>query len=212
MGVTVTSYLTAVMIDAIIRIQSRQVRNRKKHKPVKVLIPVNLRKMFDSSSLRNFVLYVTPGIDPRLGDYTLEEIAKLVQNQMAIMNTKKQMQAKISKNVGDEKALIIKLMPLFIKNIAMKMVFNAVGEKKSCLALSNLGACVLPPEIEKYVSRMGFVLGVQADAPYNTGLITFKDKMYLNFIRNIQEPLLEREFHAVLKENGIKSIVESNTR
>ena len=200
------------MIDAIIRIQSRQIRSRKKHKPVKVLIPVNLRKMFDSSSLRNFVLYVTPGIDPRLGEYTLEEIAKLVQNQMAIMNTKKQMQAKISKNVGDEKALIIKLMPLFIKNIAMKMVFNAVGEKKSCLALSNLGACVLPPEIEKYVSRMGFVLGVQADAPYNTGLITFKDKMYLNFIRNIKEPLLEREFHAVLKENGIKSIVESNTR
>lgn len=212
MGVTVTSYLTAVMIDAIIRIQSRQVRSRKKHKPVKVLIPVNLRKMFGSSSLRNFVLYVTPGIDPRLGDYTLEEIAKLVQNQMAIMNTKKQMQAKISKNVGDEKALIIKLMPLFIKNIAMKMVFNAVGEKKSCLALSNLGVCILPPEIEKYVSRMGFVLGVQADAPYNTGLITFKDKMYLNFIRNIKEPLLEREFHAVLKENGINSTVESNTR
>ena len=59
---------------------------------------------------------------------------------------------------------------------------------------------------------MGFVLGVQADAPYNTGLITFKDKMYLNFIRNIKEPLLEREFYAVLKENGVRSIVESNTR
>ena len=212
MGVTVTSFLTAVMISAIVRIQDRQVKNRKKHKPIKILIPVNLRKMFPSESLRNFVLYVTPGIDPRLGEYTLEETAKLIQSQMALMNTKKQMQAKISKNVGDEKALIIKLMPLFIKNITMKMVFNAVGEKKSCLALSNLGVCKLPSEIEKYVSRMGFVLGVQADAPYNTGLITFKDKMYLNFIRNIKEPLLEREFYAVLKENGVRSIVESNTR
>ncbi len=212
LGVTVTSYLTAVMITAIGRIQDRSIKNRRKQKPIKVLIPVNLRKMFPSESLRNFVLYVTPGIDPRLGEYTLEETARLVQSQMAIMNTEKQMRAKIAKNVGDEKALIIKLMPLFIKNIAMKMVFNAVGEKKSCLALSNLGVCKLPPEIEKYVSRMGFVLGVQADAPYNTGLITFRDKMYLNFIRNIKEPLLEREFYSVLKENGVNAVIESNTR
>jgi len=212
MGVTVTSFLTAVMITAIMRIQDKQMKSRKRHKPIKVLIPVNLRKMFPSESLRNFVLYVTPGIDPRLGDYTLDEIAKLIQSQMAIMNTKKQMQAKIAKNVGDEKALIIKLMPLFIKNIAMKIVFNAVGEKKSCLALSNLGVCKLPPEIEKYVTKMGFVLGVQANAPYNSGLITFKDKMYLNFIRNIKEPLLEREFSSVLKENGIKATVEGNSR
>ena len=210
--VTVTSFLTAVMVHAVERIQARKIKNRKRRKPVKVLIPVNLRKMFPSKSLRNFVLYVTPGIDPRLGDYTVAETAALIQGQMAIMNTPKQMRAKIAKNVGDEKALIIKLMPLFIKNLAMKMVFNAVGERKSCLALSNLGVCALPPQMEKYVAKMGFVLGVQANAPYNTGLITYKDKMYLNFIRNIKEPLLEKEMYAVLKELDIPVTAESNSR
>ena len=210
--VTVTSYLSAALILAAMRIQERKVKNIKRRKPVKILVPVNLRKMFPSESLRNFVLYVTPGVDPRLGEYSFEEIARLFNSQMLLMNTKKQMAAKIAKNVGDEKALIIKLMPLFIKNLTMKLVFNAVGERKSCLALSNLGVCTLPPEMEKYVSRMGFVLGVQASAPYNSGLITYKDKMYFNFIRNIKEPLLERELYEVFKELGIRPVVEGNTR
>lgn len=212
MKVTVTSLFSAIMLTAAARIQEKKVRNIKRRKPVKILIPVNLRKMFPSCSLRNFVLYVTPGIDPRYGEYTVQEAASLIQSQMAIMNTPKQMRARIAKNVGDEKALIIKLMPLFIKNLAMKMVFNAVGERKSCFALSNLGVCTLPPEIDKYVTKMGFVLGVQAKAPYNTGLITYKDKMYLNFVRNIKEPLLEREFYQVLKELNIKTVAESNSR
>ncbi len=210
--VTVTSYFSAALILATMRIQERKIKKIKMKRPVIILVPVNLRKLFDSKSLRNFVLYVTPGIDPRLGEYSFEEIARLFNNQLLLMNTPKQMAAKIAKNVGDEKALIIKLMPLFIKNLAMKLVFNAVGERKSCLALSNLGVCSLPSEMEKYVTRLGFVLGVQASAPYNSGLITYKDKMYLNFIRNIKEPLLEKEFYEVLKELGIRPCVESNTR
>lgn len=42
--------------------------------------------------------------------------------------------------------LFVKIMPLFIKNFAMKMVFNAIGERKSCLSLSNLGRVELPEE------------------------------------------------------------------
>jgi hypothetical protein len=168
--------------------------------------------MFPSESLRNFALYVSPGVDPRYGEYTLDEVCSIVQNQMQLQNTPKLMRARIAKNVGDEKLLIIKLVPLFIKNFIMKMVFNAVGERKSCFALSNLGVCSFPPEMEQHIERMGVVLGVQANAPYNVGLISYKDKMYLNFIRNIKEPRLERAFYEVIRELGIRPIVESNSR
>ena len=46
--------------------------------PVKVLIPVNLRKIFNSGTLRNFVLYASPSIDPRLGEYTFEELCDMI--------------------------------------------------------------------------------------------------------------------------------------
>ena len=211
-GVTVTAFLASALIIASLNLQEKEVRRPKRRRPVKVLIPVNLRKMFPSESLRNFALYVSPGVDPRYGEYTLDEVCSIVQSQMQLQNTPKLMRARIAKNVGDEKLLFIKLVPLFIKNFIMKMVFNAVGEKKSCFALSNLGICAFPPEMENHITRMGVVLGVQANAPYNVGLISYKDKMYLNFIRNIKEPRLERAFYEVLRDLGIRPIVESNAR
>ncbi|MBO5286610.1 MAG: alpha/beta hydrolase fold domain-containing protein [Clostridia bacterium] len=211
-GVTVTAYMTAVLMMATMRVQYKQVKNVKRHKPIKVLIPVNLRKMFSSSTLRNFVLYTTPSIDPRYGEYTFEEIAKSVYHQMCLNITPKKMGAMIATNVGDESAFIIKIAPLFLKNLVMKLVFNAVGEKKSCFTFSNLGLVKLPREMEEHVERLDFVLGVQSHAPYNTSLITYGGKMYFNVIRNIKEPLLERELYKVFKSLGIRPRAESNMR
>ena len=92
----------------------------------------------------------------------------------------------------------------------MKAVFKIVGERKSCLALSNLGAVKLPEIMEKYVERMDFILGVQATAPYNCGVLSFKDTLYINFIRNIKESGLEYHFHRVLQEFGLPVEVQSN--
>lgn len=124
--------------------------------------------------------------------------------------TDKQLAAKITKNVRSEKAFILKIMPLFIKNIAMKFAYNMVGEKKSCMTLSNLGVVTIPEEMEKYVSRMDFVLGMQAETHNNCGVISYNGKIYLNFARNIAQPTLERLFFTRLVKMGIHVTIESN--
>ena len=101
---------------------------------------------------------------------------------------------------------------LFLKNIIMKTVFNAVGEKKSCFNFSNLGVATLPDELAKHVKRLDFVLACQAASPYNTSAITYDGKLYLNVIRNIKNPVLEREIYSVLRELNLPHTVESNTR
>jgi len=104
----------------------------------------------------------------------------------------------------------VNLMPLFIKNIVMKAVFNAVGERKSCLSLSNLGAVRLPDAMMPYVKRMDFILGVQATQPNNCSVISFGDTIYVNFIRNTRESGLEYHFFRVLQSHGLSVIAESN--
>ncbi len=208
--VSVTEFLCAAMMQAIMNIQAGKVPDKRRRKPVKVLIPVNLRKLFPSRSLRNFALYTTPEIDPKLGDYTFAEICKVVHHHMGLEVNAKQMSTRIATNVGDEKLFIVKIMPLFIKNIVMKVVFNVVGERKSCLSLSNLGAVRLPEAMMPYVERLDFILGVQASAPHNCGVISFGDTLYINFIRNIRESELEYNFYKVLRDMGIPVSVESN--
>ena len=209
---TVTEFLTAAMMQAILRLQAEKVPHRSRRKPVKVLVPVNLRSLVPSKTLRNFALFITPELDPKLGDYSFDEICKSVHHRMGIDNTAKQMSMKIAANVNSEKSPILKVMPLFVKNAAMKAVFDAVGERKSCLCMSNLGNVRLPEVMRQYVTRMDFIIGVPSCSAYNCALLSYGGTTYINLVRSIEEPELEMHFYKVLRELGIHVKVESNQR
>ena len=211
-GISVTELLCAAMMQAILGIQAKDVPRRAARKPVKVLLPVNLRTLFPSATLRNFASYITPEIDPRMGDCSFDELCQLVHHKMGMENNRRTMRAKFAANVASERSPVLRVMPLFIKNIAMKAVFDAVGECKSCLCLSNLGRVELPEVMTPYVTRMDFIIGVQARAPHNCGVITWNGTAYINCIRNIREPALELAFYRVLHRLGLPVKVESNTR
>ncbi len=211
-GVSITVFLTAAMMQAVMEIQEEILPPHAKRKAVKILVPVNLRKMFPSKSLRNFVLYFTPEIHPGTGIYSFEEICKVVYHQMGIELTPHRMRARMTTNVNNEKATIVKVMPLFLKNIVMKLVFNAVGERKSCFTLSNLGAVQIPDEMKPYIERFDFVISPQASAPHNCAALSYGDTLIVNFIRNTKEPILEAKFHDVMRRQGIHMKVESNGR
>lgn len=208
--VSMTTFLSAALMQAILNLQAQQIPNRRYRKYVRLLIPVNLRRLFPSKSIRNFALYTTPEVDPKLGDYSFEELCQIIQHRMALDVTPKQMSARIATNVKSERVFLLKITPLFIKNLVMKAVFLAVGERKSCLCLSNLGQVTLPKEMEGYVERMDFILSSQAMSPHNCGVLSYGDTLYINFTRNIVEPNLEREFFLVLREMGLPVEVQSN--
>lgn len=207
---TLTVFLSAVIMKALLNLQKEKVSDIRKRKRIKLLIPVNLRSLFPSKTLRNFAMYTVPELDPRLGEYTFDEICKIIEHKMGTEITQKHMGSVIATNVNDEKSAFVRLIPLPLKNIVMKAIFDSVGEKKSCLSFSNLGLVQLPEIMRQYVRRMDFILGVQAAAPYNCGMLSYNDTVYINFIRNIRHAELERHFFAVLQDMGIPVTVESN--
>ena len=207
---TLTVFMSAVMMQALLKLQNEKNPNIKRQKRIKLLIPINLRNLFPSSTLRNFAMYTVPELDPRIGAYSFEEICRIIQHKMGAEFTAKHMSCVIATNVNDEKNPLIRLIPLPLKNMVMKAVFDSVGEKKSCLTLSNLGQVKIPEAMAQYVRRFDFILGVQAAAPYNCGMLSYGDTIYINFIRNIQDAELERHFYAVLQELGLPAVAESN--
>ncbi len=210
-NVTVTTFLGAAMMDALQNMQAQYVSNPMKRKAVKVQLPVNLRNLFPSTTLRNFALYTTPEVDPRLGHYDFRELCDVVRSTMALEVNPKFMSSMIATNVSSERIFAIRMVPLFIKNIIMKMVFDSVGERKACLSLSNLGLVKLPEEMRPYVDRFDFILGVQSSAPYNCGVVSYEKTTCINFIRNIRESDLEYHFFKVLQGLGLEVEVESNS-
>jgi len=209
---SITEYLTAALIVAIDRIQRRKKPYSNRLKPVKIGVPVNLRAFFPSKTLRNFSSYVNPGIEPKYGIYNFDEILSVVKHSMALEITQKTLLAKFTTNVMVERNLALRIIPLFMKNIAMKAVFLMTGDRLTATSCSNLGVQHLPPEMAQYVTRMDFIIGPLSSNPVACAAGTYNGTCYINFTRTIREPDVEREFFRFLVKQGIRVRVESNQR
>ena len=210
-GVSLTAFLASAMLMALQNLQKEEIPDPRKRKLLKVQIPVNLRQLFPSKTLRNFALFTIPEIDPRLGEYSFQEICRLVHHHVGIDVTAKQMSRRIAANVGPERSFAIRLLPLFLKNPILKIAFNLAGERLSCITMSNLGAVQLPEEMMPFVERMEFTLSVPATRAHHCGITSFKSTVYVNMVRNIRESGLEYHFFCVLRDLGIPVEVQSNS-
>lgn len=207
-GVTVTELLVAVFMYALYNIQKRQ--RPRKLLPVKVSVPVNLRNFFETCTLRNFSSYINPEINANWGEYSFDEIVHLVHHQLRVELTAKTLASKMSKNVKAEKSLFVRLLPLFLKNIAIHMIYNMTGENRMTSTLTNLGPLKLPEEMAAHVERFDVMLGAPRYNRVNCAVCSYKDSLNIGFTSIIREADVEREFFTQLVKIGVHVKIESN--
>jgi len=208
-GATINEFLTAVLIQAIYGIQQAEKRASRKKKAVKVCIPINPRRYFESRTLRNFTTYVNLGVVPSPAGYTLEEIIASIRHGMLQEANVKKLRARFSTNVASEKNPFLKVAPLFLKNPIMRLVYLTVGDRYNSATLSNLGLIKLPEEMVPYIDRMSFLLGAGLN-PVSCSCISFGNTLCFNITRTIAEPVVERAFFTALVQLGLPVTLESN--
>lgn len=210
-GVSMTCFLASCIVFSIAKIQRKKVCS-KKEKAVRVQIPVNLRKFFPSKTVRNFVAVVNVGLEKGELDASFDEILSCVHHQMALLITKRNLNSIFTANVNSEKGLGIRLIPIALKDLVMRAVFDRVGESSACLCLSNLGEVHIPDEMKDKIERFDFIIGPQAKAPYNCGVVSFDNTVRINVVRNTREPELERVLFDLLQSFDLPFTLESNER
>ncbi len=209
---SVNTFLVAVALEALLAIQESEGLPRRFRKPVKVCVPINLRRMFPSRTLRNFSSFVNPGVDPRLGSYTFEELIAAVYHYMGANTSRQLLGARFSSNVLSEKNALLRFTPLVLKDLVLKLAFVSFGDTKSSTTITNVGVVTLPPEMEARVSRLELVLGPLNVNPISCAVLTYRDTLAFNVVRTIREPRFEREFFTRLVKLGIPVRIESNDK
>ncbi len=210
-GVTVTALLAAVMAESIIGMQNAELP-RRRQRPVKITIPVDLRRLYGSRTLRNFTLVLNVGVDPRYGAYRFEELCRTIYHQLCANATPQNMAGMIAANVQPQQIIALRLAPVFLKNLVMDGVYRSSGECGGSLNISNITNIPLPDAMHPYVKRMEFIIGPQRSYPNNCSVLSCGGKTYINMIRNIRESELERRFFSRLVELGIAVEIECNRR
>ncbi len=205
---TITEYLNAVLLLALLTKQLKETRIRLR--PVKIAMPVNLRRFFPSETLRNFITMIYPGVDPRLGDYTFEEIVVQVQNYMRYHINEKLLRGDITTNAATQRNPLIRVVPLFLKDLVVRTFYTKVQDRNSSAGLTNMGALKVPEGMRPYIDRFDIYMGQPFSRRTNCAIISFGDVLTVNFASSIIEADVERYFFRKLVQDGIHVRIESN--
>ena len=204
---TVTEYLVAQLLDLHYR---KQLEDEKKQKELCVQVPVNLRRHFPSKTLRNFVVCVRIKLNPAMGDYSFEEIVRLVKLQMQLQNEPKFLNSMMTQNMKVERNPFLRATPLLIKDLGVGISFAVTAEQTTTALLSNIGKVALPEEMYPYVEKYMFFTGPGQRNGGRCGVITCGDTLCLTVSNCYRDAEIERALFTRLVREGVHVKVESN--
>ena len=202
---TITEYLVAVYLYALQTIYNglSNFKKRRARKIFRIQVPVNLRRIYPSKTMRNFSLFVTPEIDLSLGVYSFEEIVKTVHHLMQLETDKKLINKMIARNVGAERNIWLKNTPLFIKSLILYLTYSIAGTSQYSGVITNIGKVTFG-QADKLIDHFVFIPPPPNKAlRVNCGVLGFGDNLVMTFGNITRSKELEREFFRFLVRQGV---------
>jgi len=199
---TVTELMTAAMLSSL---QELHRENARRRTPgfLKVSVPVNLRPLYGSRTVRNFSSYVNLGVNVKDGYLSIDELIAAVQRQKEHDLRKENLEPKIAANVELEENPVVCCLPLMVKHPIIDLINRLHGDRFYSQTLSNLGIVRLPEALLPYVQDVDFVLGRQRGNSGACSCVGFGDKLYFHLSRKIGEDSFEQGFLRQLSQLGI---------
>lgn len=207
-GASITEYLAAVLIQAIL--ENQRAEGHRHEKPVALAIPINLRAWFPSKTLRNFILTVRPAIDPALGDYTFPEIVSQVHHHLRLNISRQQMRSAFTGNVRFTTNPFLQVMPVALKNPIMALSYHLVGVRPFSATYTNPGPFRVPGEMEPHIERIEIILGQATRPAPHCASVSYGNIMNITFAGTGISSETERRFFSHLVKDGVPVKVESN--
>lgn len=199
-GCTVTQYAAAVYALALLSVYKNDSAHGRK--PVKLSVPVNLRRYWNSDTLRNFSSYVTINVTPDK-EYTFENVLELIRRGMAEKISKEKLFKNVCQNVADEKMLIARLAPNAIKKIFMRGAFHMYGERKYTSTVTSVGYVRLPDEFSERVRYMTATLGETSLNRINCAVVGYKNTLCVNITSVSDDNRIQSYFADFVRSQGI---------
>ena len=205
---TITQYLSAVLIYSIYE------ENYKKYngqKPVKLCIPVNLKKFFPTSkTLSNFFSYITLEVELERDKLdTFEKILDFVKKDFKNKLTEEEIMKTMSANVKLGNNFLVKIIPLFLKTALVRMVFGEI-RKYTTITFSNIGRMGIIGEYQKYIDMFLMLIAPEPVEKIKCSACSYENKLVFTFTSILNDCSIENSFFKFLTSKGIKVKMESN--
>lgn len=204
---TITQYLTAVLMYSIYK--ENYIKNKGK-KPIKICIPVNLKKYFSSKTMTNFFSYITLVAQIEKDKLnTFEKMISFVKKEFKNRLNEEEIIKTMSTNVKIGNNLIVRTIPLFLKKILVRLSYLEI-RKYTTITFSNIGRVGIIGEYKKYIDYFLMLIAPEPVEKIKCSSCTFENNMVFTFTSILGNNKIEKAFYNFLKERGIQVKIESN--
>ena len=206
-GATITQYLTAVLIYSIYK--ANYIKNKGK-KPIKVCIPINLKKYFVSNTMANFFSYMT--IEAKMKEEQLnsfDKILEFVKQDFSKKLNPNEIEKTMSGNVKLGINPFIKVIPLILKKPLVRLSYIEI-RKYTTTTFSNIGRIGIIGKYQKYIENFFMLIAPEPVEKIKCSACSYENNIVFTFTSILDDSSIEREFYNFLQNKNINVKIESN--
>ena len=194
----------------IYSIYKENYQKNKRKKPIKVCIPVDLRKYFPSKTISNFFSYIT--VEAYMEKDNLnnfESILEFVKNDFEKRLKQNEIVSTMSGNVKIGTNLATRVIPLFLKKILVRLSYMEI-RKYTTTTFSNIGRIGIIGKYRDYIKYFIILIAPEPVEKIKCSACTFENNLVFTFTSNLNDIKIPKRFFEFLKEKGINVEIESN--
>ena len=178
-------------------------------KPIRIAVPVNLRPFFNSNTTKNFFTMVSAEFYPTEQEYTFEQVLEIIQKSLKSQIQKENLEELFSSSVSNQKNKFLRMIPLFIKNMVMRIGYN-----RSALAhtttITNVGFVQVEPAYQPYIKMFRSFIAMSKGQSLKGTINSYQDTLVFTFTSIFSDTSVQREFFRKIASDGVTVQIETN--
>lgn len=205
-GASINEYLVSVFVWSVYKELFHGMPGKR---PIRVAVPVNLRPFFDSDTTKNFFVMVSAEFRPAKESYSFEEVVKIVCDSLHAQINKEHLEDLFSYSVSNQMNKLMRPIPLFVKNIAMRLVYE-----KSAVAntttITNIGNVKIEELYQPYIDYFHAFLAMSKGQSIKGTICSYRDTLVFTFSSIFSEALVQKAFFRKIASDGAEVKIETN--
>lgn len=205
-GASLNEYLVSVFVWSV---YTELLHSMPGNCPIRVAVPVNLRPYFDSDTTKNFFVMVSAEFRAEKEQYTFEEVVTCIRQSLKEQINKEHLEDLFSYSVSNQVNKWMRPVPLFLKNIAMRVVYS-----KSAVAntttITNIGNIKIDGLYEPYVKGFQAFIAMSKGQSIKGTICSYRDTLVFTFSSIFAEATIQKAFFRKLASDGIEVSIQTN--
>lgn len=199
---TMSVFITSVLICAI----HGEMASRDRKRPIIITIPVNLRKYFESESVRNFFGTFNVGHQSNSDTLPLDELIPIIAAQFKKELQPEQLAVRMQGMTAIEHNPFARIAPLFFKDLIIKKGHD-LSERGVTACVSNVGKIEMPPEFSPYIDLFDVFISTKR---MQLCMCSYQDNLILGLTAPFLSTNIQKRFFRILSSLGLDITIRSN--